>query len=144
MKDFDELQKINRGEIALQTMLLTFILIFINGFFISISGYNIWGDSGIEALFLVYIPVMYFSTMAILKDAYTYENSKKVKTIIIMFVILSVLNLSVILQGIYRGVFKVIEHNRLSYGSTNVLVAVFFGYIAILLFIKQKINKKKS
>ncbi len=67
-REYDEYQLQQRQKIAMQTLLLTLVLILADG--IVRTGWGEWAEPMMEALLLIVLPALYFLTLAICKNAY--------------------------------------------------------------------------
>jgi hypothetical protein len=96
-----------------------------------------------EAVILIEIPILYFATMTIFKDAYMYGTSKQIKTTTISFLAVAAVNLIVFISTTQLENFKIISDGKI---TTPILLpalnSISFGYISLMLLIKASMNKK--
>lgn len=141
MNNFDEMQTIERQRIAFRTLILTLILIFINGL---IKTKYIWASPSTESFFLLIIPTLYFITCSIIKNAYFPIKVKSFNTIIILWGALFIIQLFVIASSVINGNFIIIENASLTNEFQKILLAILFGYLTFLLLVKKIICKNKD
>lgn len=138
---YDETQKIIRQKIGHQTLGITVAVIMINSW---IECNYDWAQPIAKACILLFIPAVYFSTCTIIKNASLREGDSFASEIV-YFSIFSILNfLSFTSLSTRVGVYKaLVENGKVVDNASNLLGAVFFGYVAILLLVKWAIDKRR-
>ena len=137
-KNYDEYQIKIRHRLAFQTMLLTFVLIIANAF---VKSWYVWAEPGAEAIVLVGVPTLYFVTGAVLQNAYISAKERGPWVTIMLFGLLAVVELFSFLAG---GIGRLITDGRLSTGALPLALFVLFGYLSIILLIKELLNRRKG
>lgn len=138
---YDETQKIIRQKIGHQTLGITVAAIMINSW---IECNYDWAQPIAKACILLFMPAVYFSTCTIIKNASLREGDSLAINIVGYFIIgildfLSFTNLATRV-GVYKAL---VENGKVVDSASNLLGAVFFGYVAILLLVKWAIDKRK-
>lgn len=134
MNNFDEYQNIIRKKIAIQTLIITFSFIFINGI---INSIYVWGTPLIEATVLIYVPTIYFVTMSVFKNVYLGLNENKVKGRIISFGLIASLNIFVVIRTFIFDKLNIIENGILQDCSATLFLASFFLYLTIIIIVSR-------
>lgn len=139
MNNFDEYQIITRQKTAYRALIITLILVFINGM---IADYYMWAPSPIQALFIITIPTMYFSARTIFKNAYLGNRTKHPALNGALFLCLGLFCLAESLsRGLKEGLSYYVANGRLQNTVSSPILAVFFLYISALILIKCILDK---
>lgn len=138
-KKYDELQLLNRYKIGFQAMIIFAVLVLLNG--LIKEHVTVWATPLTEAFIIIYVPLIYFFTMALIKNAY-FRKMDDLNVIIIIFGIVLTINTIVTFFSIAEGTFVLIENNKLSSSITQLLLNIFW---AILFFgvLLKKVNDKR-
>lgn len=138
MNNFDEMQIIERQRISFRTLILTLVLIFINGL---IKTKYIWATPSTETIFLLIIPTLYFTTCSIIKNAYFAMKVENFISYIILWGALFIIQLFAIGNSVLNNNFTVIKNACLTNEFLKILLAILFGYLTLLLIIKKIIDR---
>lgn len=136
-KNYDEYQIKIRHRLAFHTMLLTFVLIIANAF---VKSWYVWAEPGVEAIVLVGVPTLYFVTGAVFKNAYISANERSPWATIMLFGLLAVAELFSFLAG---GMGRLITDGRLSTGAMSLALLILFGYLSLILLVKELLNRRE-
>lgn len=137
-KHFDERQLIDRYKISSETMMLTFILIFISGFIKIFIGP--WAAANTEMAVLVFIPTTYFLIRAVMKGAYFSVRLKSYTWSLFIFAIIGLANLgNFIVQLMKDGM--IIENGMLSETLFPLFLSMPFLFLVLTCLIKMKMTK---
>ncbi|MHA6259260.1 hypothetical protein ACXYMX_05020 [Sporosarcina sp. CAU 1771] len=137
---YDEFQQATQHKIAFQTLLITFVLIMLNGYTKLI--YGDWAANPmIEMLVMIYIPAMYFTLTSITKNAYLRKKDHPVVFIVLMGFAFILSSASVI-SSVTSGMFLLVENGQLSDQLGSVFLTIFAGSTTAALFIRRVRNKK--
>lgn len=141
-QNFDEYQIIKRQRIAFETLFITFVLVFLNGW---ITSSYLWAPPMIQALIVVIFPTMYFVTRAVFKNAYLSNKVKHPLSNTAFFVGLGVVNLIVAFSA-YRnlGVKHFFDHGRLTANISPIILAIFFIHIGTMILIKHLTERRSA
>jgi hypothetical protein len=129
---FDELQMLNRQKIAFQTLIFTLALIFVDGL---VKTAYIWATPMIEALFLLSIPTVFFTTRAIMKNAY-FVMRAKIKNEIWGFGAICAFGIIIIAQSIFSETFNIIENGMLSNDVSFPILILTYIFIVLAMVVK--------
>jgi len=135
---FDEYQKMIRYRIAFETLIIVFVLMFIKAF---MDEYHVFDLPLIETMVLYFIATAYYVTRTILKNAYFSLQAESTGKIVSRFGYVA----------IFWDVISIILYIRYLSSPMNdiekaknllpiFLPAALFSYIAILAFIRKRIN----
>lgn len=137
-EQFDELQIRNRQKIAYQTMFLTLVEIVMNGIIKDVFIAN-WATPMLEAIILIGIPILYFISMCIWKNAYFTDEGVKPNIIMVIFLVI----------GIRGIVFAIPDDNRYIYNGVldfdpMGISGIFLVAISVQYWIKGLIDRIKN
>lgn len=136
---YDEFQLANRHRIAFQSFGIAIAAIMISGYVKQF--YGVWAEPLLEMLVMIYIPVMYFTTMAIVKNAYLRQKDHPVP-IIIGFGMAAIMGLFSFVPAMIDGRFMFVENGQLSNQIGSVFITLFAGGISIALLIRKIRNRR--
>ncbi|MDL2261366.1 hypothetical protein LJC08_03940 [Methanimicrococcus sp. OttesenSCG-928-J09] len=140
-KHYDEKQLVDRYRISFETLMLTFILIFMSGT-IKIS-YGQWATDNTEMIILMAIPATYFIIRSIWKGAY-FSIKEKTHTWTLAFsALICILYLATIVFSIYNGE-PIIENGMLSENLFPFFIMLPFLAIIITYAIKKRVSKNEE
>ncbi len=140
--DFDEYQMSIRYKVMTRCFFILMLLVVVNGF---INEYYIWAPTSIQALVLAYIPTIYFMTVTTFKGSYLSYREKSPIFAIIIFLIAGMMNLlPAILGYIDFGITYYFENGMLTNNFNAILLATFFIYSSICLYVKFKKDNKEE
>lgn len=144
-KRYDEFQTAKRNKIAMHTLILLFIMVWLNGFF-KLS-YGEWAPPMLEMYVLIFIPVMYMTNRLIIENAYLSRTDYPL-LIIILFGLASVLSIFATVPSMIDGRFQLVEGKQLSDQTGSLLMMIFSCAItislAMRLYVNHKINKQSD
>lgn len=136
---YDEFQLANRHRIAFQTLIITFLMIMINGYVKFF--YGVWAEPMLEMLVMIIIPVMYFTIMSTAKNAYLGQKDQPTTFIVAMGIAATFSGISVI-SYITSGMFALVEGGQLTNQVGNLLLFLFTGGTAVAQITRRMINKR--
>ena len=137
MKQYDERPLQWRQKIALQTLLLTLLLIFINGV---VKTFYIWAEPMTETVVLLCVPTLFFTIRAVEKDAFLQMRAKAGRAIA-GFGVVCVFGIIVIVQSILSNTFSIVENGALSVKAAFPILIL--TYLCILTAIGIREWKKR-
>ena len=139
---YDECQLINRQKIAFQALLITLILVFLNGM---IATFHEWATPMIQAIVIIQLAMGYFVTCAVFKNAYLGLKSKNSYGNSIIFALLGLSNVAVSYSALTRlGAAHLISGGKLSDAAGSLLSGIFFLYVSAVILIKVLLDRRKS
>lgn len=136
---YDKFQLANRHRIAFQTLGVTLLMIMINGYVKFF--YAVWAEPLLEALVMIYIPVIYFTLMTIVKNAYLSRRDQPVFFIVGMG-IATILFGATAISNIMSGSFIFMENGQLTNQVGSLLMLFFAASTTIALVFRRIINKR--
>lgn len=136
---YDEFQLANRHRIAFQTLVITFLMIMINGYVKSF--YAVWAEPMLEMLVMILIPVMYFTIMSIAKNAYFRQKDQPVFFIVGM-AIATILFAATVISNITSGMFILVENGQLTHQVGSLLMLLFAASTTVAQITRRIINKR--
>lgn len=139
MAQYDEFQLANRHRIAFQTLMITFLMIMINGYIKFF--YGIWAEPMLEMFVMIFIPVMYFTIMSIVKNAYLRQTDQPI-VIILLMGFAAIMSSAAVISNITSGLFMLIEDGQLSQQVGSLLLTFFTGSTTVALLIRRVKNKR--
>lgn len=137
MKQYDERQLQWRQKVALQTLLLTLLLIFINGV---VKTFYIWAEPMTETVVLLCVPMLFFTIRAVEKDAF-FQMRAKAGRAIAGFGVVCVFGIIVIVQSVLSNTFSIVENGALSVKAAFPILIL--TYLCILTAIGIREWKKR-
>lgn len=137
---FDELQMLNRQKIAFDTLILTLVLIFVDGF---VKTFYIWATPMVESLVLLCIPTAFFTTRAIMKNAY-FVTRVKIKNEIWGFGLICAFGIIIIAQSIFSGTLNIIENGMLSDDVSFPILILTCIFIVLAMIVKAVKDGKEG
>ncbi|KKG18194.1 hypothetical protein EO98_19385 [Methanosarcina sp. 2.H.T.1A.6] len=137
---FDELQMLNRQKIAFQTLIFTLALIFVDGF---VKTFYIWATPMVEALVLLSIPTVFFTTRAIMKNAY-FVMGTKIKKEIWGFGAICAFGIIIFAQSIFSGTLNIIENGMLSDDVSFPILILTYIFIVLAMVVKAVQERKEG
>lgn len=139
---FDEYQVGKRHKIEAQSLIVMIALVFING---QVSKNYMWADPDVQSYFIMMIPIIYFVTLAIFKNAYLSNRTKYPVFTVILFLGFGALMAKKPIIGFSEmGIGYFIENMKLTEGSVELLLSVVFMHTGTMLLIKCLIEKVKE
>ncbi|MDR2944222.1 MAG: hypothetical protein LBU81_03960 [Methanosarcinales archaeon] len=140
-KNYDERQMIDRYKISFETMLLTFVLIFISGMINIFHGP--WAAGNTQMMILLSIPTSYFAVRVVLKRAYFSVRQKSYAVSLILFGATGLLNLGNFVLDLMNG-GSIIENGVLSEDLFSFFLALPFILIPAAYFILKQTDKNNA
>ncbi|MCB5940629.1 hypothetical protein LJB68_03495 [bacterium 210820-DFI.6.52] len=138
-REYDEYQLQQRQKIAMQTLLLTLVLILADG--IVRTGWGEWAEPMMEALLLIVLPALYFLTLAICKNAYFGRSGSWLSWV---YLALGALFGGEFLFSWAAGRVAFVKDGLLSISIQPLVMGVFFCYIAGLSLIRRGIERRRE
>ena len=143
--NYDEYQMINRQKIAFRTLVITLILVFLNGM---ITEMHEWATPTIQATLILELATGYFITCAIFKNAYLSRKVKNPYANAILFAILGISNVVAPIVFLARlGSSHLISDGKLTSETIPIMpliLGVFFLYISAIIFIKALMERRQN
>ena len=136
---YDEFQLANRHRIAFQTLIIVMALLMINGYIKNF--YGVWAPALLEMLVLMYIPMMYFVLMSIVKNAYLRRKDQPV-LYIVLFAFAAIMGLFSVVPSIVNGTFVFIENGQLTDRIGSLFITTFAGGTSVALLIRRIRNRR--
>lgn len=136
---YDEFQLASRHRIAFQTLVITFLMIMINGYVKSF--YGVWAEPLLEMLVMIFIPVTYFTFMSIAKNAYLSQKDQPIIFIVAMG-FAAILVFATVISNITSGMFKLIEDGQLTHQVGSLLMLIFTSGTTVAQIARRIINKR--
>ena len=137
-KRYDEFQIANRHKIAFQSLILTMILIGLNGY-VKARLWN-WTSHYLESFILVWIPGMYFAIMSIAKNAYFSRNDYPVFVVVTLGLCVTMGVFSTV-PFIFSETHPFIENGQLSDRIMGLLIAVSSGGMGVSMIVRRVVNR---
>jgi hypothetical protein len=138
-KRYDEFQIANRHKIAFQTLILTMILIGLNGYIK--EGYGTWASPLLEAFIMVWIPGLYFAVMAISKNAYFSKKDYPVPVVVLLGLAATMGVFSTV-PFIFSVGYPLIENGRLNDRIMGLLIAIISVGMGVALIVRKVVNRR--
>ena len=140
--NYDEYQMINRQKIAFRTLIITLILVFLNG--IILDAYD-WAAPTVQAMIIIILATGYFVTCATFKNAYLSRKVKNSYGTVFLFAVLGILNAGISFRSLsFLGRVHLIRDGKLSDGITPLLLGGFFLYISVITLIKGLLERRQT
>jgi len=140
--NYDEYQMINRQKIAFRTLIITLILVILNGM---ISSTYDWAPPMVQALLIIMLAAGYFVTCAIFKNAYLSRKLKNSYLTVLSFATLGMLNIALAFSSLsLLGFSHLIYNGRLNDGIVPLLSGVFFLYFSVITLIKVLWERRQN
>ena len=136
-EQYDEMQLQWRQKIALQTLLLTLLLIFVNGV---AKTFYLWAEPMTETVVLLCVPTLFFTRRTIEKDAFL-NMQEKAGRAIAGFGIVCVFGVIIIIQSVLSNTFSIVENGALSVKAAFPILIL--TYLCILAAIGIREWKKR-
>lgn len=134
-KYFDERQLIERYRISFETMILTFILIYISGMVKIFHGP--WAANNVEMMVLLVLPLTWFLVRSIMKGAYLSVQIRNYVWPAILFALIGLVNIIPAVYQIING-GAVIENGMLSEDLFQFFLGFPFLLVSAAYLIKRK------
>lgn len=115
---------------AYPSLILLSLLLLVNGF---IKENYIWAQPLAESAALLFLPILLFTTITIIKA----ENTKRSGRIIITFAAVGFVNIGIMIFTGSKVGFSLIANGQLTDSACILLAAIIFLYQAVLLLIKR-------
>lgn len=136
--NFDEYQISVRHKIAFQSLLLTHVLALVNGI---AATQHPWAPPMVQATFIIAIPALYFVTLAVFKNAYLGNRTRRPALTGLFALTLGLLNGAAVWFGPER---RPLENGALTGDILPLLLGIFWGYIGIIILIKYFLENKSQ
>ena len=141
-KDYDEYQMINRQKIASRTMIITFLLVFINGI---VSNKYDWARPLTQALIILVLATGYFVTCAIFKNAYWRRKEKNPYVNMLLLALVGILNIVQFFSNLsFFGRAHPINDGKFGDGITSLVAGAYFLYISVIFLIKILLERRHN
>jgi hypothetical protein len=139
IKRYDEFQIANRHKIAFQTLILTMILIGLNGYIK--EGYGTWASPFLEAFIMVWIPGLYFSVVSISKNAYFSKKDYPVPVVVLLGLAATMGVFSTV-PFIFSAENYLIENGQLSDRIMGLLIVIISVGMGVALIVRRVLNRR--
>jgi len=141
-EEFDERQLLERGN-AYKLGFTAYMIEFAIYILLSLAdfGFEIPAEPTVLAVTALFIPLTIFCVYAVRHDAFMGYNVTS-KKYYIVYILAFVANLIPSIISLIEG--NMIEDGKLTFHTTNLLVAIMFGGILLALFVKNKEDKEEE
>ena len=136
-KNLDEKQLIDKYRISFETMLLTFLLIFIDCM-IKLF-YGPWAEDPTEMIILISLPSTYFLVRSVMKEAYFSRNDNRTLTLVLSAFIV-IINIYIYVLSATEGNW-IFENGLLSGNLFQLFFALPF-FATIVAYLIKKVASK--
>lgn len=139
---FDEYQIMKRYKVGYQSFFITIVLIAIN---IGITERYMWAETDIQLYVIVMLSLMYFSTMAIIKNAYVSNRTKHPMFYAVFFAVFGLYSIRSHVSGIFdTGIIYLVENGQLTKKAGSMLYSLLLINMGVVAVIKNLIEKTKE
>lgn len=141
-KHFDEYQVMKRYKIGYQSFFLIVVLIAVN---ISVSKKYAWADPDVQLYFIIMLALTYFAAMAIFKNAYLSNRTKRPIFYAVFLTVFGVYALKAHIFGLSEaGMGYIFENGQLTRNSASMIYPVFLMSAGTMFMAKYFIEKIKE